>query len=294
MGQRVLRGSTATLETYPPVLAQATGTPTARIGTASVPLPDAGSNATVDSVSTEVSGDAYAGRVEVAVDSATWVRGRQYIAESTTGDLFPIMASTDGAADTLYLKEPLPTALLTDSTIKGYRISIALTALQTADIGDQCVVEWTATLNGVTMTWSETFEVVARDGAYTLNAVTLSQSSPFCRRMGGDTDPDFSEMIDAAWRRYVKPALLAKGIRPGLFISRDELEPAHIAACEHFAAQNAIDMPADVREEKRREWAQALDLVLSSTTLWIDTAAQDLTPPDPEAPREWAMTTVWR
>ncbi len=294
MSQKVLRGSTATLETYPPVYAQATGQPTARIGTPAVSMPTSGSNATVDSLSTDVSGDAAEGDTEIEVTSAAWQRARRYVAESTTGAVFPIISGSSGAADTLYLQEPLPTPLATGSTIKGYRLSIALTAEQTASIGNACVIEWTAILDGVSHTWAEDFAIVERDGEYTLDHITLTRSSPFCKRLQADSDPDFSEMIDAAWRRYVKPALLAKRIRPELFVSREELEPAHIAACEHLAAQSSQDMDSQVRDEKRREYSQALDLVLASDSLWIDSTAQQLTQPDPSAPRIWSSTMVLR
>lgn len=292
--QKVIKGSTETIETYPPILAQATGTPTARIGTPSVSIPTTGSTATVDSLSTDVSGDALAGRTEISVTSATWVRGRKYIATSTTGQVFPIISAQSGASTTLYLQEPLPTALLTGSTIVGYRLSIALTTAQTANIGDQCVVEWTAIIGGVSHVWMDDFAIVYRVGEYTLDHIALTRSSPFCKRLQQDSDADFSEMIDAAWRRYVQPALLAKGIRPELFVSRTVLEPAHIAACEHLAAQSAIDGDAQMREEKRREWSQALDLVLNSETLWIDHTDQSLTPPNPEAARSWTATQVFR
>jgi len=292
MAQRVLRDSTATLETYPPVLAQATGTPTARIRTPAFAMPDVGATATVDSLSTDVSGDAAAGRVEIAVTTATWVRGRRYVATSTTSDVFPILSASSGPADTLYLQEPLTTALLTGSAIKGYRLSIALTSAQTAQLSDQCVVEWTAILDGVERTWAEDFAVVERDGVYTLDSVRLTQSSPFCRRMQSDADPDFNEMIGAAWRRYVEPALRAKGIRPQLWISRSELEAAHIAACEYLATQDMDD--AAMRAEKRAEFTAALTLVLASETLWIDDTAQALTPPDPAAPRAWSRTDLVR
>ncbi len=296
MTQRVLKDSTATLVTYPKTLAQATGTPTARIGTAASAMPavGAGSNCTVDTLSTDVAGDALAGDTEIVVTEATWVRGRQYVATSTTGDVFVIESASDGESDTLYLTEPLPTALLTGSTIEGFRISIALTAPQTASIASAAVVEWTATLDGVSEVWADNFEIVPRVGGYTLDTVSLMKSSPFCKRLQVDADNDFTEMIDAAWRRFVEPALLAKGIKPHLFVSRTELEPAHIAACEHFAAQGQIDGATETREEKRREWAAALDLVLSSTSLWIDDSAQQLAPPDPGAARPWTWSRVER
>ena len=110
--------------------------------------------------------------------------------------------------------------------------------------------------------------------------------------MRGDSDEDFGETIDAAWRRFVLPSLLAKGIRSELFVSRTELEPVHIAACEHFLTLTSPDQA--LREELRRAYSVALDLALSSTTLWIDDADQNLQMPDPNAPRAWSHQVVTR
>jgi hypothetical protein len=290
---RIIKGSTETIETYPPTLAQASGTPTARIGTPAVAIPDAGSNATVDSVSTTVDADAYEGATQLTVTSATWVKGRKYLATSSTGEVLPIVSDTDGASDTLNLQEPLPAPLLTGSTIKGYRISIALTAEQTASIG-RCVVEWTATLNGVSEKWPDQFYVVERDAGYALDAATLSRFSAYARRMKPETDNDLSETIAGAWIRYLAPALLAKTIRPELFVSRQEMIPAHIAACEHYCAQNATSEEQETKDEKRREYGEALTLLLNSETLWINPDSEALTPPDPAAPRDWITVFVTR
>lgn len=289
--QRIIKASTETLYTYPPILAQASGTPTARIGTASTPMPDAGSNCTVDTLSTDVAADAYEGSTQLTVTSATWVKGRKYIATSSTGEVFPIVSDTDGASDTLNLQEPIPSALLTGSTIKGYRISITLTADQTSDIG-KAAVEWAATLNSVSEKWTDTFYVVERDGGYSLDAEKLSRYSAFCRRVRPDSDNDMSETIDAAWVRYIRPSLLAKGVRPELFISRDELESVHIAACEHHVAQQATDVAQDVREEKRRNFSEAMSLVLQSDSLWvIDDTEVIAEPAVNPARRDVAMVT---
>lgn len=293
MGQRVLRGSTATLETYPPVFAQASAA-TARVRTPTFELPDDGVAAAVDSLSTTIDADADAGEVSLTVASATWVRGRRYVATSTIDERVVLLAGTSGADTTLSLQEPLPTQLQATSTIKGMRISLALTAPQTAELSEACVVEWTATLDGVEHTWSDDFAIVERNQTYLLDSVKLTQSSPFCRRMQSDADADFSEMIEAAWSRYVELPLLAKGIKPDLIISRSELVPVHIAACEHFAAQSSLDIEQATRDEKKEELNSALSMVLNSTSLWIDDTSQALTPPEPTKVRLYNTTIVSR
>lgn len=293
MAQRVLRNSTATLVTYPPVHAQASAA-TARIRTPTFDLPDDGAAATVDSLSTTTSAAADEGETSISVASATWARGRRYAL--TTGDQrFPILSASDGAETTLVLREPLPMPVASGAAIKGMQVSIALTEAQTAELSDHCLVEWTATIDGEEHVWVDDFAIVERSQSYTLDSIRLSQDSPFCQRMRGDSDADFSEMIDAAWRRYVELPLLAKGIKPHLILSRRELEPVHVAACEHFAAQASLDIDQATRDEKKEELNAALAMVLSSETLWIDTNAQVLTPPpSPSAPRPWNTTVVTR
>jgi hypothetical protein len=289
----VLKDSTETIETYPPILAQAMGSPTARIGTPAAGIPDAGSSATADSVSTALTADASEGATSVTVTSATFVRGRRYLLTATTGEVIPATCAKSVTGTTLFLAEPLPMPLLTGSTVLGWRISIALTSAQTASIG-RCVAQWTATLGGVSETWADDFEVVERDGGYHLTADILQSSSPYCVRLRPDSDVDFSETIDAGWRLFMRPALLAKGLRPSQFVSREELDAAHVAACELYLAKQ-YDSDAQRREEKRRDFSEVLTLVLNSETLWVTEAENDgLTPPDPDAPRPWTFTQVTR
>lgn len=288
--QRVLKDSTETIWTYPPILAVASGTPTARIGTQAEGLPTSGSNATVDSVSTTLSADADAGDTRLTVASATWVKGRKYLITATTGEIVPVESLTSGTGTTLDIAEPLPVACASGSTVKGYRISIALTATQTASIG-RSVVEWTASLDGVSKTWADYFEVVEFDAGYTLDAATLLASSPYCALKRPDSDADFREMIDAAYRRHIEVALMAKGLSPARLVSRRLLESVHIAACELFLAQQFED-DQTIRDEKRRDFADQLSLVLNSRDLWVS-EDQTLNPPD-EGPRLFNTTMVLR
>ncbi len=288
----VLKDSTETIETYPPVLAQATGTPTVRVGTPAVGLPDDYVSATVDSVSTALTADADEGDTSLTVTSATFVKGRRYLLTATTGEVIPVTCSKSATGTTLLLADPLPLPMLTNSTVLGWRLSVALLAEQTASIGS-CVAEWRAVLGGVTEAWADSFRVVERDGTYHLTGDLLVSSSPYATRLRPDADGDFSELIDAAWRRYLLPALLAKGLRQEQFVSRAELDAAHIAACEYFLSQQ-YEEDATRREERKREYNESLTLVLASETLWVTPSSETLSPPDPSAPRPWMVCEVSR
>jgi hypothetical protein len=294
--QLVIEDSTETIGTYPPILAQASGTPTVRIGTPASGLDysAAATNATVDSVSTTTNAAASEGSDSVALAGAVaLVKGRRYLfTDATSGEVIPAIAQKGGSLSTFYAAEPFPRALASGSSLKGYFLSVALTADQTASSGP-AIAEWTATLNGVSETWRESFRIVKSDGLYTLTSATLTDSSPYAKRMRGDTDEDYSEAIDAAWRRYVLPAIYAKGLRPERIASRELLEPVHIAAVEHFLAQQSEE-DGDKRAEKRTEYGEALTLVLNSHELWVNPESEDVATPDPTAPREWTTVMVTR
>lgn len=288
--QRVLKGSTETIFTYPPTLAQASGTPTARVGTPSsgLPAPGAGTNCTVDTLSSSLTVNAAEGSTRLTVASAAWVKGRKYLLTATTGEIIVVESLTSGTTTTLDIKEPLPRDVASTSTIVGWRISVALTADQTSSIG-RAVVEWTATINSVGEAWADSFEVVHIDGGYSLTADRLTILSPYCKRMRPDSDEDFREVIEAAWARHVEVPLLAKGLSPSRVVSRDVLEALHVTACELFLAEQ-FD-PALV-EQRRGAFADALTLVLNSKDLWVSTS-DSLSSPD-NSPQPWSFCVVSR
>jgi hypothetical protein len=292
--QLVIEDSTETLETYPPILVQATGTPTARIGSPATGFNPtaAGTACTVDSLSTSVDADAQEGATQLVVSEATWVRGRRYLITTTTGEVFPVVSQTSGLSDTLDVEEPLPRSVLTGATITGWRISVALSSTQTSTRGTG-VVEWTATLNGVSRVWEDTWEIVHSDGAYTLTADLLTRQSPYAARMRADSDVDYSEAIDAAWNRFVLPSLMAKQVRPHLISSRKVLEPAHIAAVEYLLAMTQ-DNDSQMRAEKKESFNESMSLILASRDLWVNPDNGDVTTPNPDTARPWSTTEVWR
>lgn len=290
--ERIIKDSTETLSSYPPILAQATGTPTVRIGTPAVSMPDAGSNATVDSFSTTLSAGADAGDTEMTIASATTVRGRGYLVTPANGEVFAVTAAKSATGTTMYLEEPLPVAVPVNATVSGWRISIALTADQTAELG-AAIAEWTAVLGGVTEVWAAPFRIVERAGDYTLNGDTLTRSSPYARHRKLDNDSNYSEAIDAAWRLFIRPALLGQKIRPEMILSQQELEPAHIAAVEHYLAQ-ALEDDATKREEMKRALADALATLWQSRELWVTDETEVIAAPDPAAIPLYGFTRISR
>jgi hypothetical protein len=308
--QTFIKGQTGqVLVSYPPIVphsAASLSSPLAWIGTpgSALDLTAAGTAATRESdgdgtTSAHEMGDALI-TVTSAIRTPGFKAGYRYVIDNLAGnEPIEVMCSLsiDGSGDPgtgfLGITEPLNAALAASSPVFSHALKITLSADQVASIG-RGVVQWRVTYaanedESRVLTWADSFQVVERASGYTLSAPTLMSFSPYAKNHKPEGDVDYTETIDAAWRRYMEPALLAKGIRPELFVSRTECEAAHIAACEHYLAQQ-FENEGDVREEKRREFTEALNLLLNSETLWVGDEAETLTPPEASAPRAYNTT----
>jgi len=91
----------------------------------------------------------------------------------------------------------------------------------------------------------------------------------------------------------VRPALLGQKIRPEQILSQSEVEPAHIAAVEHYLAQSLED-DAAIREEKKRALADAFATLWQSRELWVADETEAITAPDPAAVPLYGFTRQTR
>lgn len=206
--------------------------------------------------------------------STTVTRGRSYVLDGTTTLLEVVCDQDTGVATTLHIAEPLPEAVASGATLSGMRLAVSLTSDDTATIGE-CVVEWQATVVGVVHKWSTIAYVVERDATYTVTPTLLTQSSPYCRDHKPDSDTDFTELIDTAWRRYVEPALLAKALKPWRIVNGPHFEECHIAACEHHMARE-FESDERRRAELKQEFTDSIARVLAASDLWIVDENEDL------------------
>lgn len=289
----VIKGQAATIESYPPIV----GIPsscTARFGTPSTALPASATSVTPDATSAVLAAAASAGDTTLTLGTlASVATSRRYLLGLGNGgvsasagtpqpfidvELLPHGNLTTGKADLL---EPLPCAAPNGAPLVGWLLTVSLSPTDTATIGPG-VVEWTATVQGVVHKWSTAFRVVERDQTYTLTPTVLASSSPFCRDSRPDDDVDFTETIDAAWRRFVEPDLLGKALRPERIVHGPHFEAVHIAACEYFLALE-YEEDQQKRAERKSLLASAMEKVLNASDLWITSEAEDLTNADPNA-----------
>lgn len=279
--QQLLTGQAATVVGYPPELAQASAV-TARVQTPNQDLPDTGSAGAVDTLSTTLGAAASRGTTLLTLAGAVaLVRGRQYvITDATTGARVVVESTVTATAAVLKCASPIPMDIAVGSAVVGYAVTFALTADQVGIDPGRGVVVWSATINGVVVTWAQDLRVERRRVAYTLTASDVAKLSPYSMQMRPGTDEDFTESIDAAWQLWLVPALLGMGAAPERIISWEAILPWHLAALEHHLAQTTPEPDPEVRAEKKGNLVEQRDLAKGSMRFWVDTADDVSAPAD--------------
>lgn len=290
MEQRILKGSTQTLVSYPRVgpdgrpLASPPGSPQVRIGTPAVPMPSAFTAATADSLFCALDVDADEGATAIIVSpNQSFVAERDYLATTPAGHVVVVRSAiagfgvVSGTAWSVELAEPVPQALPANTAIQGWALSRPLTAQQTATEGEGLAI-WQAEIGGQTYEWAQAFRVVRRMPVSTLTAPRLTQAYPVVHTLRSRNDKSLDELIVSSWRHKVVPSLEARGIIEEDIIAVDRLEPVHAAACVlHLAEANpAID--AQFVDRWRSIFVQSLDTAMASRT-WYE--APQTADPDP-------------
>ncbi len=287
----VVEDQTETLVSYPPVIGQASAA-NVRIGTPAVSMPDEGSEdaATIDTVDTTISAAANAGDKSITVASASGItEGYQYYLDTDFGPL--VVEVEEIESTTIHMTNPLPTAVESGTAFKGYAISHALTAAETADVG-QSLAQWDATIGGVLYRWDQHFLVVNDNINYTLNGTRLVDLQPIVRELRPAHDETFEDSIAAAWGTYLVPDFAEKGIRIERINSWEPLEALHSTAVVAHLLSQATNANPDFRdfwEAKYRK--QSLDL-LSNPLWWYDADDNEAGVPDGD-PANRPFTTSW-
>lgn len=262
MEQRVLKGSTTTLVSYPRLRPQDLLTAPATSAQVKVwgpggPVPAFGA-AVVDALATTVTADAAAGDAEIAVASATFERGRSYLLRAANGDAVVVESRTGGTSTTLHLAQPLNVDIEAGSAVVGFAVTRALTAIETTYVG-QASALWQATVDGVAVEWSQYFRVVSRIPRALLTPTLLTKAYPSLLSMAQPTDVDLEETIAAAWEHQVVPLCEAKGVFDEDIISDESLIPLHALACckQLFDFDPRID--AAFVDRLGKKWEESID-----------------------------------
>lgn len=287
--------TTGTLVTYPPSL-HVPSSATCRLATPSHSRPAAGESATVDALSTTLSGAHSRGARRLTLGgSVAQVAGRLYLlVDATTGDRFVVESTKTQTAATMDVREPLPMDVATASTLQGFGITFPVDADATEEIGRGSAI-WIATVNGVAgVQWAQDLRIIARAVAYQLTSTTLVAASPYALRLQPNADNSYDDVIRFAWDFVLVPALLGKGLRPERIASWEQINAWHLAAVEARLA-DLFDTDLDVVARKQAASMGAQNLTLATSSLWYD-ADDSLEEPDEDASvaPEWSTTLVHR
>jgi hypothetical protein len=233
--QKILRASTQTLVTYPRLAPQRLLLEAPTSATVKLLMPAVQGTtydpATVDTLSATTLGAHQEGDDHVTLSaSVALVANRRYLLEPGNGRHLDVRALEGGTTNQLRTAEPLPCTVRNGSALKGWAVTVALTAAQTDQVGDALAL-FRAVINGSTYEWSESFRVVNRITSPRLNPTMLTHAYPILASLRDTNDIDYEETIQAAWEHRIVPALAAKGILDEDVISDEALIPWHATAC---------------------------------------------------------------
>ena len=285
---QVLEDSTETLGCYAPleVGLGALQSVTVRVRTPSTSLPavDDAEAATADTTSTTVATAAARGATTLTVASASGIdEGRAYvIGLGAVDDDFVVVDVRRVVGSVITLKEPLPILVPADSTLRGYRVSHALTADETKDRGEG-VARWEATYaSGQKRLWDQQFRVVGQRLHHTLTPSRLTQKYPIVHRFRPPNDEKLQEVIDTAWEDRVVPALEAKQIDIWTIKSAARLEQVVAAACVHHLVSMTEGADLEFVERMEKEYTNQMETALRGRHFWVD-VPDELEPRDENA-----------
>ena len=255
MEQKILRASTQTLIGYPRLAPQRLLLAQPTSATVKLLMPAVQGTtydaATVDTLSTTTQGAHSEGQDHVTLSaSVALVAGRRYLIEPGGGRFLDVQALQGGTTNQLWTAEPLPCDVPNGSAVRGWAVSIALTAAQTNQVGDALGL-FRAIISGTTYEWSESFRVVNRITSPRLTPTMLTHAYPILSSLRDTNDLDYEETIQATWEHRIVPALAAKGILDENVISDEALVPWHAAACVLHLVEPDPRFPSDFVERMR-------------------------------------------
>ncbi|MGB1373640.1 MAG: hypothetical protein ACPG6R_11000 [Aequoribacter sp.] len=292
MTQEILEDTTQELLVYPPAefdFAPSSATVRVQTPAQGMQSSDDAEAMTVDSVSASTNAAASAGDTSLSFASdPTATVGRAYLlVDATTGEKIHVECRKSGA--TFYLANPLPIDIASGSVLDGLAMTHALTTTETRDAGNGLAIV-NAMINGIEVEFFHQFLVVGRGTAYTLTGAKLVELYPDIVRHKPSNEGGWTEVIKAAWVKYVRPSLLTRGYRTERIVSWGDLEPWHAAACMwHAIGLNPASDPED-RDRVKDEMKMLAGNTLQSVNFWYDGGANAGPDEAPEEPR--VLTTM--
>ncbi len=270
MQQIIKDKTTAPIYAYPSDISTTWTAASVRVQTPQIALPDTPSAATVDSASKTTNGATVEGSTvfNLAAGGTDPAGGSKYIIDALNGTPRFTVTVSRFDSNKAYLKDPLPQTVPNNSTLTGYRVARTLTAQEVKQEG-QAIARWLVTdASGVAHVWDQPFLIVNTQTNYTLTSDSLMRAYPIAERLHAPSDDNMTELIETAWRDYLRPDLEAKQIRANQIKSWERLEAAHAAACVyHLILTDERQDPIYV-ETWRNTYAHQMDLLVAGREFW--------------------------
>jgi hypothetical protein len=227
---------------------------------------------TLDTFSASVQGAQALGSDSITLSAShTIVEGRNYIVvDDRSGHRFVVTTSKGGTSNTMWLAEPLPHDIASNSTVIGFAVTCAIPSNQTTTAGNG-VVYFRGTIDGAVREWAESYRIVYRVTSIALTPTMLTQDYPIIRQITSNTDFSLEEAIQASWRNIVVPVLAARGILDEDVLTDDVIVPFHeVATVLHFARnwpsapQEWVKMFEENFERVKQTMFDRIDLLIAS------------------------------
>lgn len=179
-------------------------------------------------------------------------------------------------ADVVIFDSPIGLDCDTSSSIKGHLVTVALSALQTAETKRRCEARWAVTVDGVVYRRTTRFDIVERPFALVVDEELIEQAWP-----------RFGEYVTAGrqgWRKHVEGAKRSIELwLNSLRIESDEMrEPANL---EWLAAHMvAAAVAKDLERDALLAAIERIKGEIRESETWVDTNNDLAADPDEVGP----------
>jgi hypothetical protein len=281
MKQTFLEGKASTLRFYPPEEIVADSATVALFYSSKAEL-EASSAATVDSVSTTLAAAAAKNARSITITDETGiVKGVRYLVQEAGRTWICEVESVAGAV--VYTSMPVPFALTTAATFKGYALSTSLTTTHTADIGDNYRAQWVYELDSVEYQSEQLFDVVAAKDYCPTTLFDVTARYDWIRQHISKHDIDGSKTLRETWQKALKPLLRQRELKLERVRDLEALIPLHVAIVNKHFAENLAMIDSDFIQQLNiaREIVETELQHLTADLDWYD-ENQDLAAGDGE------------
>jgi hypothetical protein len=238
----------------------------------------AGTAATLPTVATtlnDATADAFDTDVTLTAVTNVVRKGRYWVDSPATGPLEQVIVRRV-AGSVAYLVEGLKFDHVTGVAFKGSEITYSLSAANLATVDENYRVIWSYTVDGVSYTAEQLFDVVKRPFKLPLSYTDLIAEIPEGVRLGPSEDLDL-EMTMAAAERMIRRDFHRDDRRLDLLRDPDQLTDLAIMAVKLKLYQRVPEDPEwrKAADQVRKEYKAEYEALKSGGLSWVDEDEDD-------------------